>query len=104
MGLCQGPWSPEEYQVLHRGGDVRQVALALNRSVDEVQSRVDLSFRDWYRRHRCPGSPDGPASLLRMARRLYEDDGYWQYLSEGELAAEVLEQARRCFRNFQPER
>jgi hypothetical protein len=94
------PWQPWEYQVLHEGRDDRTTARLLGRSVAEVNRKINLSYDDWYRRNRCPGSPVRPDSILRIARRIYEDDGYWRYLTDGDLEALIQSQTAACFRNF----
>src|SRR4051812_27069555 len=104
MHVQTGPWQPWEYRVLHEGHDAKRTARLLGRTVGEVNRKVDQTFDEWYRRRRCPGSPEDPGSILRIARRIYAEDGYWKYLTDGELEALILDVARACFKNFKPER
>src|SRR3954454_7393498 len=101
MHVQAEPWKPWEYRVLHEGHDPQETARRLGRGVADVQCRVETSFADWYARHRCPGSPEEPGSLLRIARRIYEEDGYWKTITDGELEAHILDVTRACFEHFQ---
>jgi DNA-directed RNA polymerase specialized sigma24 family protein len=98
----EGPWQSWEYRVLHGGQDAHATALLLDRRVEEVVRRLDLSFDDWYARRRCPGSPMRPDCILRIGRRLYEEDGHWRSITDGELEAILLDQTRACLKNFDP--
>jgi DNA-directed RNA polymerase specialized sigma24 family protein len=102
MKQRNGPWTPEEYRVLHEENDARTTARLLGRNLKEVQRKTDVSFGEWYRRHRCPGSPERPDRILEMARRLYHEDGYAKFISDGELEDHILKQTQSCFKNFDP--
>lgn len=98
------PWRPWEYRVLHEGHDPEETGRLLGRRVEDVSRKLDRSFAEWYRRRRCPGSPKDPHSLVEIARRIYREDRYWKWLTEGELEALILDVAKACLKNFDPDK
>jgi ECF sigma factor len=99
-----GPWLGDEYKVLHEGGDPAEIAAALGRDVEEVRGKIESSLAGWYRLRRCPGSPERPDSIRSLAWRIWEEDGFCNYITDGEFEEHLFEQLEMCFLNFRAEK
>jgi hypothetical protein len=102
-GECR-PW---EYLVLAENHAVEKTALLLHRDPDEVRKTMESvyegNFPSWYRRNRCPGSPDDPRAAWRLAKKIVREDFPRLFEQEGELLWPVVRVLEYCFRSFRPD-
>lgn len=97
--LRTGPWEPWEYQVLHEEDDLGTTALRLSRDVVEVSRKTDLTFAEWYRRHRCDGSPWNPRRCLRLSEEICEKD-FADIIEFDEVERHARDALTHCFARF----
>jgi hypothetical protein len=113
-------WKAWEYRVLAENQTVEKTARLLKRDVGEVADKVNrhcqATFGGWYARRRlgcstdtppaytgmpCLGSPESPKGMLRLARRMAEEDFEGVFADE-EVECHALNVLDYCIRDFDP--
>jgi AraC-like DNA-binding protein len=68
-----------------------------------VPLEYDYGFSDRYARERCPGCPESPLKILRLAQKIWRR-AYPQVIEEGEVEGYVATVVAYCWGHFQPAR
>jgi hypothetical protein len=64
---------------------------------------VDVTFAEWYSRHRCSGSPENPYRVLNLAFTVWDEDYHW-VIEQDELEDCVIVILTYCFAHFDPKK
>ena len=100
-------WKGWEYRVLSERLPAEKTAWLLDRPVAEVETKDrqvwQATMDDWYRHHRCPGSPRDPRGLVRLATKVMKRD-FSRLVDKYGVLYFVWKVLRHTFAKFDPRR